>query len=254
MARQTDDRSRMVRTRGDTEQKLNAWRKRSPLSPYWMDWTLLRRSIEALVEHAQGKLLDIGVSEAPYRHLFLPRVDRYVGLEYPPTILDKRPDLWDVLHIAKDSVQVWGDGTALCFHDGTFETILATEVLEHLPNPQLLLNDAARVLAPGGKFLATVPFSQPLHELPGDFYRFTPTTLERMVTEAGLIVEEIRPRGNFANAVGALSAQFLSRWLAAEVRLPDGGVKLSKWRALLFMPLFAAVQLFFHVAAKFNND
>ena len=254
MARQTDDRHEIIARRNAREQRLNAWRKRSPFNPYWIDWSLLRGSIEALVPHARGWMLDLGCSEGPYRDLFEVNLERYVGLEYPPGILDKRPDLWDVLHIAKRSVDVFGDGTALAFGDESFDTVLATEVLEHLPHPQPAVNEAARILRPGGKLLVTVPFSQPLHELPNDFYRFTPCSLERMMNEAGLEIVELTPRGNFALAVGALSTQFLSRWLAAGVQLPDGSIKLSRWRNILCMPLFAAVQVFWHVAGKITRD
>ena len=254
MARQTEDRTEIISQRNEREQKLNAWRKRSPFSPYWIDWSLLRRSIEELPPHSRGWLLDLGCSEGPYRTLFEERVERYIGLEYPPAILEKRPDLWDVLYIAKRTIEVFGDGTSLPFADGSFDTVLATEVLEHLPTPDLAVAEAARILKPGGKLLVTVPFCQPLHELPGDYYRFTPASLEKMVRDVGLVPVEIKPRGNYALAVGAVSAQFLSRWLATSVRLPDGSVKLSRWRNLVFMPLFALVQVFFHLASKVTSD
>ncbi len=254
MARQTENRSEIVAKRSESEQRLNAWRKRSPFNPYWIDWSLLRQSIEGLVPHARGRMLDLGCSEAPYRELFEPRVERWIGLEYPPAILDKRPDLWDVLHIARRTIDLFGDATRLPFAGGSFDTILATEVFEHLPRPRLAIEECARVLRPGGKLLFTVPFSQPLHELPGDYYRFTPSILRAMIEEAGLEVIEIRPRGNFATSVGALLSQFLSRWLAASVRLPDGSIRLSRWRNILCMPLFALVQITFHLISKVTSD
>lgn len=255
MARQTEDRHQVIpTTRNEREQKLNAWRKRSPLSPYWLDWTLLRKSIDELPPHARGRFLDLGCSEAPYRHLFEDRVDRYIGLEYPAAILDKRPDLWDVLHIAKRTIDVFGDGTCMAFQEASFDTVFAAEVLEHLPNPADCVSECARILRPGGKLLATVPFSQPLHELPGDYHRFAPSSLRHMAESAGLEVLEIKPRGNYAQAMGAMGAQFLSRWLATDVRLPDGSVKMSTWRNFLCMPLFAVWQLSFHWLSKLYRD
>ena len=52
----------VVHYRGRLGQRMNAWRKRTPLNPYWLDWKHLRESVETLVPHASGALLDVGVS------------------------------------------------------------------------------------------------------------------------------------------------------------------------------------------------
>ncbi|MCP3916593.1 MAG: SAM-dependent methyltransferase [bacterium] len=240
--------------RGARGQKINAWRKRSPLNPYWLDWSHLRQSVERLAPHASGVLLDVGVSERPYGELFEPHVTRYVGLEYPPSILDKQPDLWNILDRAKRSVDVFGDGNELPFLSGSFDTVMCTEVLEHLPQPDRVLAEMSRVLRPGGKMLATVPFSQPLHELPSDYYRFTPSSLEYLVRGVGLVPETIEPRGNFASAQGAMLSQFFLRALGAKKRQSDGSVILSRWRSTLLLPFLAMIQVFFHWASKVSND
>ena len=240
--------------RGSFGQRLNAWRKRTPLNPYWLDWKQLRRSVEDLREHARGTLLDVGVSEAPYRTYYAPHVERYIGLEYPPSILDKQPDLWNILDQAKQSVDVFGDGNQLPFRDGAFDTVLSTEVLEHLPTPAVCVAEMARVLKPGGKLLLTVPFSQPLHELPNDFWRFTPSALALLAEDAGLEPISIEPRGNFATALGAMSSQWLLRSVGAKRRQSDGSVILSRWRSTLILPLLAGIQILFHLASKLTND
>ena len=179
--------------RGRRARRLNAWRKRTPLNPYWLDWSRLRASVEALAPKASGTLLDIGVSEAPYHGLFAPHVERYIGLEYPPSILDKQPEMWEILKVVKIAVQVFGDGSRLPFLDGSLDTVLCTEVLEHVPQPGRLVDEMARVVRPGGRVLLTVPFIQPLHELPSDYFRFTPSSLRGFAAAAGLEVESITP-------------------------------------------------------------
>lgn len=244
----------VVHHRGHVGQRLNAWRKRTPLNPYWLDWRHLRRSVESLVPHATGTLLDVGVSEGPYRELFEPVVDQYVGLEYPPSILDKQPEMWDMLPRVKQLVQVFGDGAHLPVRTGSVDTVLSTEVLEHVPDPRALVDEMARVLRPGGKLLLTVPFIQPLHELPSDYYRFTPSSLARFVEDAGLEVESITPRGNFASANGAMLSQWLVRSIGAKRRQSDGSVVPSAWRSLLLLPITATIQVLFHLASKLSND
>lgn len=244
----------VVHYRGRLGQRLNAWRKRTPLNPYWLDWRHLRRSVEALVPHADGILFDVGVSEGPYRDIFEPKVTRYVGMEYPPAILDKQPEMWSMLAKVKTLVQVFGDGGRLPVQTSSVDTVLSTEVLEHVPDPKRLVNEMARVLKPGGKLLLTVPFIQPLHELPSDYFRFTPSSLRCFVEDAGLEVESITPRGNFASANGAMLSQWLLRSFGAKSRQSDGSVILSTWRSVLLLPVTAAIQVGFHLASKLTND
>jgi SAM-dependent methyltransferase len=46
---------------------------------------------------------------------------------------------------------------ALPFRDGTFDAVVATEVLEHLDEPRKLFQEASRILRPNGRFLLTTP-------------------------------------------------------------------------------------------------
>ncbi|MEY2462281.1 MAG: hypothetical protein QOH64_419 [Acidimicrobiaceae bacterium] len=50
-----------------------------------------------------------------------------------------------------------GDGTRLPFADGTFDRIIASEVLEHIPDDSLAMAELSRVLRPGGTIAVTVP-------------------------------------------------------------------------------------------------
>jgi SAM-dependent methyltransferase len=57
--------------------------------------------------------------------------------------------------------------------DKSFDTIICTQVLEHVPNPFLAINEIYRVLKPGGTLFLTVPFLNNLHMEPHDYWRFT---------------------------------------------------------------------------------
>lgn len=52
---------------------------------------------------------------------------------------------------------VQGDVEALPFADGSFGTVLCTEVIEHIPDPSAALKEFARVLRPGGVLVGSVP-------------------------------------------------------------------------------------------------
>jgi SAM-dependent methyltransferase len=72
-----------------------------------------------------------------------------------------------------------------------FDMVLCTQVLEHVPNPQVVLAELARVLKPGGTLWLTAPFFYAPHELPHDYYRYTEEGLRRLVEGAGLKIRRI---------------------------------------------------------------
>jgi SAM-dependent methyltransferase len=137
---------------------------------------LLRQAVQERAYYAQGWLLDLGCGGQPYRNLFN-HVERYIGLDQPPN----------------GQVDVYGDGMALPFRDGTFDTVLCNEVLEHVPEPSRLMAEAERVLRPGGYLLLTTPQTWGLHLEPCDFYRYTKYGLQYLVKKSKLEVVEVVP-------------------------------------------------------------
>jgi len=51
-----------------------------------------------------------------------------------------------------------GDVRKMDLKDGSFDCILCTEVVEHIPDPTDVLNEISRLLKPGGIFISTVPW------------------------------------------------------------------------------------------------
>jgi SAM-dependent methyltransferase len=92
---------------------------------------------------------------------------------------------------------VQGDALALPFPDGTFDRVIASEVLEHIPDDVAAMKELARVLRPGGTMAVTVPrfgpeainwaLSDEYHDNPGGHVRiYRRSTLERRLSSAGL--------------------------------------------------------------------
>ena len=93
---------------------------------------------------------------------------------------------------------VQGDALALPFADGTFDRVIASEVLEHIPDDTAAMRELARVLRPGGSMAVTVPrclpeainwaLSDEYHDTPGGHVRiYRRSTLERRLGSAGLV-------------------------------------------------------------------
>ena len=95
------------------------------------------------------------------------------------------------------------------FEDSTFNTALLTEVLEHCPNPEVTLTETAKVLAPGGMLILTLPFLWPTHDCPFDEYRYTPWSMERRLKNSGFSDIKLFPTGGWDAAV----AQAIGLWI-----------------------------------------
>lgn len=102
------------------------------------------------VATADGPILDNGAGGRTH-----PKI---IGLEYVP-------------HPA-NSVQA--DGLDLPFRDDTFALVLSQAVLEHVTDPQRYVDEAFRVLRPGGVLWIEAAFMQPIHQAPWHFFNITP--------------------------------------------------------------------------------
>ncbi len=164
----------------------------------------LYAALVRLAPNARGALLDLGCGRKPYADLFAPYVTRYVGIDLPASI-----------H-GRDALDLIGSALNLPFEAGSFDTVLATEVMEHVSDPRVMLMETRRVLTPGGVLILSVPLHEPLHELPYDYYRYTYVALQHLLTEQGFHVERIEWRGGPIAVVTYLLCAFLYRAYGAD--------------------------------------
>ena len=113
-------------------------------------------------------------------------------------------DVPDTLYGAGHA-DVHAEGTGLPFRAGTFDAVLCSEVLEHVAEPQVLLDEAYRVLREGGALVLTTPFLVPVHDEPRDYYRFTLHGLRHLLGKAGFRLESQEHFG----ALGGVILSFL---------------------------------------------
>jgi SAM-dependent methyltransferase len=147
-------------------------------------------------EYVTGRTLDLGSGNMRYRHLF-PQITRYFSVDLLGNSAFER------------RVSVWGSGLQLPFASGSFDTVLCTEVLEHVPVPALLFQEAVRVLRPGGHLVLTTPQTWGLHEAPHDYYRFTEFGLRFLALQARLDVVRVVPTCGIWATVGQRLSSFL---------------------------------------------
>jgi SAM-dependent methyltransferase len=169
---------------------------------------------EAIESCARGRLLDLGCGNAPLFGVYAGLVDEVVCVDWPASFHAKR------------HVDIFADLTQpLPLSDASFDTILLTDVLEHIPNAERLLAEIARVLRPAGSLLIGVPFLYALHETPYDFNRFTRYQLERLLKNVGLDLVALAEVGGSPEVLADVMSKTLARW----PRLARAFVGLASW-------------------------
>jgi SAM-dependent methyltransferase len=71
------------------------------------------------------------------------------------------------------NVQLIADAHNIPLCDGSVDAVVVQAVLEHVLEPQRVVDEIWRILRPGGAVYAETPFMQQVHEGPYDFTRFT---------------------------------------------------------------------------------
>jgi SAM-dependent methyltransferase len=84
---------------------------------------------------------------------------------------------------------------------GSQDFLLLFHVLEHLPDPNVCLAEACRILKPGGTLFGAVPFMHRVHPDPDDYFRYTGSALTMLSERAGFADSVIEPIGIGPNAV-----------------------------------------------------
>lgn len=159
--------------------------------PCYLHYAPLYRDLAQELPKLEGRLIDVGCGLQPYRNLLGPRVSEYVGVDRPGPLC--HPD-------------VEGDALALPFDDETFDSLMSTQVLEHVVDARRGLVSMARVLKRGARVVITAPATWPAHEVPYDFARFTRWGLETMLAEAGFEDVQIRAQGGTWATIGQMLA------------------------------------------------
>jgi SAM-dependent methyltransferase len=118
----------------------------SNVSSHGYDATLLE-----LISKSTGPIADIGAGLRP---------------EY-------REDVVNVEIVPYATTDVVAASEYLPFADDSFDLVISVAVLEHVRDPFAAAREIERIMRPGGRVFAAVPFLQPYHGYPDHYYNMT---------------------------------------------------------------------------------
>jgi SAM-dependent methyltransferase len=136
-------------------------------------------------------ILDVGVGSAPYWKI---RMDLdWIGLD-----VEKTPNTNFVI----ENNKAWP------VSDKSFDSVLCTQVLEHVEEPFFIVEEISRVLRPGGIVILNAPFLYPFHGMPADNARYTTTQLKYLFRDFQVI--ECGNIGGVGSSLATILLNFLN--------------------------------------------
>ena len=150
--------------------------------------------------YAKGRLLDLGCGNCPLYGLYKQHTYSIFCIDwgsslYPNKYADQLSDLNQPLDSIKDK---------------DFDTVILSDVLEHIAEPQGLVGEINRILSKGGIFIFNVPFLHWIHESPYDFYRYTEFTLKKYLEDSVFEIIEFEIIGGAIESWSCMTARLSS--------------------------------------------
>lgn len=151
----------------------------------WLVLKINNMNVQQRLPDMKGVVYDFGCGTRPYETDIMQFADRYVGVDWSNTLhgLDA-----DVVANLNEPLPIEGS---------IADTVVSFQVLEHLSEPQTMINEAFRILRPGGRVFLSVPFQWHVHEAPYDFYRYTCYGLEYIFKKSGFVDIKVEPVTGF---------------------------------------------------------
>lgn len=144
--------------------------------------------------YIKGRVLDFGCGKKPYQELF--DCDEYIGID-----TESSGHGW----LDKSGPDVFYDGIHMPFENESFDTVLSTQVFEHVDQIDKVLNEITRVLRVGGVLVVSVPMAEEEHEKPYDFRRFTEIGIRAYLQQYGYKCIESGMLNSWSNSIRILN-------------------------------------------------
>lgn len=153
---------------------------------------LARHYSKCLKTYATGHILDLGCGKVPLYSMYKDYVNSVTCVDWSNS---KHGNMYTDYNVDLNAK------IELPFKERSFETVLCTDVLEHIASPEYLMKEIYRILANDGKIILGVPFFYWIHESPYDFNRYTEYMLRRFCKDVGLEIIELFSYGGAPEVV-----------------------------------------------------
>ena len=135
-----------------------------------------------------GDLLEVGCGEGRGVEVLLDQVDSYTGIDKIQEVIDILKNKFPKAVFQQAIIPPFSD-----LKDNAYDTVVSFQVIEHIQNDRLFLEEVYRVLKPGGKAIISTPnIRHTLSRNPWHIREYTSQQLEDLC--AG-IFDLVQPKG-----------------------------------------------------------
>jgi len=134
----------------------------------------IRNFVKKGASYFTGKVLDVGCGGKPYQAFF--KCESYIGIDLETGDLERNE---------YNAADFYYDGLTIPFGNDSFDQVVSTEVIEHVADPILFMQEINRVLKPGGIVMLTTPFVWHEHGVPFDYQRLTYYGMDNLMKKTG---------------------------------------------------------------------
>lgn len=153
---------------------------------------IIGKSYEPVIKkYAAGLLADVGCGDVPYYHFYKNQVEDNICIDWENSSLE----LSFLDHYADLNKPM------TFLESNSFDTVLSTDVLEHIHEPALLFSEMTRILKPNGHLILAVPFLYWVHANPHDYNRYTHFMLEEYCKKNDLEVVKLEAYGGLPEII-----------------------------------------------------
>jgi ubiquinone/menaquinone biosynthesis C-methylase UbiE len=226
--------------------RLSTFQRPKWSSKDYIYYSLFFRDLKNVFDHniKEGdRVLDIGCGNKPYETYIrsltkCKEKDFYLGC--------------DVVQSSENKVDVLCEATDIPELSEQYDVIICTQVIEHVFEHQKVLEEAWRLLKPGGRCIVSSNFVWENHEAPYDFYRFTEDCFKTLLTTKNFEIKESKTQGGKWAMLGQLIIQVVAQksrsknWFVKTFRYVfNGGV------VVFCNMIFPCLDKHFHDSSKF---
>jgi SAM-dependent methyltransferase len=189
---------------------------------------------DMLQRYSSGVVLDVG------------------GWEFVKTIQDRgvNYDEWIVVEPDTDRLYSTGPNVSLLHGDGcmlgvasnSIDTVVSLQVLEHVFEPIVMMEELARVLKPGGHGVLLLPTTSTMHLAPHFYYNFSRFWIYEAIRRSKLEIVEFKALGGIWSSMASHLVYFVMQAGRAP-GMSDRAISrsLAFWLLIPFQVLFALI-------------
>jgi SAM-dependent methyltransferase len=158
--------------------------------------------MKSAAKYVRGTLVDVGCGAKPYKKYLTGSVQNYIGLDYPAS-----PESMDA--VVSSPPEVYANALQIPLKDNCIDSVILTQVLEHVPAPECTIKEIKRILKKDGTLIISAPMLYPIHSAPYDYFRFTRHGIEELLAKNGFSITELKENGGLTASVALFVNLFL---------------------------------------------